>query len=159
MRTAAQAVLQQGVMDRLQEFFVGQKCVPWCIQSSHNSSTVSRMDPSPKSGGRRRISITVTPLQLGIGRIGTQSPLVEFADLLQSRLESPVVAQRTAYLGNLFGTQADMPNPPSGISHRKHRYWMSFSSFTLWAPLTVANYPLQQQAAKTPLTSGGSRDV
>src|SRR6266700_6709012 len=114
----------------------------WRIQSSHNSSTVSRMNPSPKLRCRRRISIMVAPPQLGIGHIDPQSLLVEFADLLQSCLESLVVIQLTAHQRNLFGTQADMPNPPSGIRHCQHRYRMSFPSFTFWAPLAMPNHPL-----------------
>jgi hypothetical protein len=74
--------------------------------------------------------------------------LVEFANLLQTRLESLVILQLPLYLGDLFAPQTDVSEPTSGISNRQHRDRMPLSALTLEAPLAVTDDPLQQRAAQ-----------
>jgi len=82
--------------------------------------------------------------------------LVEFANLFQACLESLVIFQLPLHLRNLFAAQTDVPDPSSGIRHGQYRYGMPLPPFTLGAPLTVTDDPLQQ---RTPQDVGQVREV
>src|SRR5437879_1755377 len=86
-------------------------------QSSHNSSTVSWMKPSPKLRCGWRRSITgAPPGWFGVDGIGPQSLLIEFADLLQGVFPSVKVLQVAAHLGDLFLLQAEVTDHALGVA-------------------------------------------
>jgi hypothetical protein len=90
----------------------------------------------------------MSPPGLRISYVRTQGLLVEFANLFQACLESLVIFQLPLYLRDLFATQTDVSDPPSGIRHGQYRHRMPLPSFTLGAPLTVTDDPLQQRTAQ-----------
>jgi hypothetical protein len=80
--------------------------------------------------------------------IGPQRLLVEFADLFQGRLKPSIVLQLPADLRNLFSAQADVANPPLGVTDGQHPNGMSFPAVAFRAALTMADRTLQQTTAQ-----------
>src|SRR6516162_9709222 len=87
-----------------------------CIQSSHNSSTVSWIKPSPKMCWVRRRSATAAPTGLRAVGLRPQPLLIELADLLEDVLHAIKVLQVASDPGDGLLGQTEVADHPFGVA-------------------------------------------
>jgi hypothetical protein len=90
----------------------------------------------------------LTPFLHGGGRLGPQQLLVEFADLIERRLQCVIVLQALLHMGGLLLAQTDLMHTAAGITNGENGDRMPTTAIAALATLAVTDGAVEQGAAQ-----------